>query len=498
MSRIFKRFAALLLVLTLALPLAACKKPSQAQKAAETDAVSVGSHTISAVMLNYFYMDAVTDWYSKYGTSLGLDASKPLNEQVMNKETGKTWADSFMEIALDNIKSTYALYDLAMADNFTISKNDQYTLDTTIDELKSMIEYYTKLYSSSGYTYPYTSVEQYLEAVYGAGATPENYIEYCRICTYANAYFTAYGDSLKYTPQQLQAYEKDKAERYNAYSFTMYYVNASDYESAADAKAVADQLATGGYADKAALDEAIKALAINADKKNPTLSKAYISTIYPNINTDYAQWVSDKARVPGELGVVARESTTGDATTVKGYYVILFEGLDENRYTMKTIRQILLAYEGGVLDSNTGVTTYPDKEMAEVKLEAEKLLLEFRAGTATELKFASLADKHTDESEAPEGGLYENTYRGQLVPAVEAWCFDPVRNPGDTSLVETEKGWYLMYFVSNSELTFRDHMITNDLRNEDISAWYKALLEKVSVTLLDDSFVNKALILSSL
>ncbi len=55
-----------------------------------------------------------------------------------------------------------------------------------------------------------------------------------------------------------------------------------------------------------------------------------------------------------------------------------------------------------------------------------------------------------------------------------------------------------MYFVSNSELTFRDHMITNDLRNEDIAAWYKDLLEKVSVTLLDDSFVNKALILNNL
>lgn len=498
MSKIFKRFAAVVLVLTMVLPLAACKKPTQAQKAMETNAVSVGSHTISAVMLNYFYMDAVTDWYSKYGTSLGLDISKPLNEQIMNKETGKTWADSFMEIALDNIKSTYALYDLAMADNFKISKNDQYTLDTTIKDLESMIEYYTKLYSSSGYTYPYTSAEQYLEAVYGAGATPENYIEYCRLCTYANAYFTAYGDSLKYTPQQLQAYEKDKAERYNAYSFTVYYVNAADFESAADAKAVADQLAAGGYADKTALDEAIKALSINADKKNPTLSKAYAKAIYPNIDANYVQWLADEARVPGELGVVARESTTGDNTTVKGYYVILFEGLDENRYFMPTIRQILLAYEGGVLDTETGVTTYPDKELAEVKLAAEKLLLEFRAGAATELQFSSLADKHTDESEAPAGGLYENMYRGQLVPQVEKWCFDAVRNPGDTSLVETEKGWYIMYFVGSSEISFRDHMITNDIRNEDIAAWYKDLLEKVSVDLLDDSFVNKALILNSL
>lgn len=495
MSTIFKRFAALLLVLTMVLPLAACKKPTEAEKAMATDAVSVGSHTLSAVMLNYFYMDAITDWYASYGTSLGLDISKPLNQQVINNETGKTWADSFLEITLDNIQSTYALYDLAMANNFTLPKDQQLSLDTAVKELDSMIAYYTKLYSDMGYTYPYTSAADYLEAVYGVGATAENYQEYCRICTYANAYYTAYGDSLKYTSQQLRKYEEDKSERYNSYSFTVYYLNASDFESAEDAKAVADQLAAGSYADKDAFDEAIKALAINADKK-PVLSDAYTYVLYANITKDYVAWLTDAARVPGEMGVVAKESTSGDTTTVKGYYVLRFDGLDNNQYLMKNIRHILLAYEGGVLDTTTGEMNYPEKEMAAVKLEAEKLLMEYRAGAMTELHFSSLANKHTDEANAPDGGLYENVCRGQLAPVVEEWCFDPTRNPGDTTLVESEKGWHLMYFVGNSEITFRDYMLTNDLRIEDISAWYESVLENVSITLLDDTYVNKGVVLS--
>lgn len=498
MSNIFKRFAVVLLVLTMVVSLAACKKveKSAAEKALETKAVSVGSHTLSAVMLNYFFMDAVTDWYSNYGASLGLDVSKPLNQQVINESTGKTWADSFMEMALDNIRSTYALYDLAMANNFALPKEDMLALDSTVTELESMIAYYVKLYKEMGYDYPYANAAEYLEAVYGAGATAENYMEYCRICTYADAYYTAYGDSLSYTGQQLLDFEKEQPERYNSYSFTVYYLSASDFDSAEKAKDAADQLAAGSYTDKAAFDEAIKALSINTGKDRPTLSNAYTSVLYANITGDYAQWLADSARVVGDMGVIAKASSVDSA--VSGYYVVRFDGMNDNREFMKTVRHILLAYEGGILDTTTGEMNYTDTEKAAVKLKAEKLLMEYRTGAMTELQFSSLADKHSDAADAPEGGLYKNVYRGKLDPAVESWVFDPARNSGDNTLVEGETGWHLLYFVGNSEISFRDQMITNDLKVEDISAWYQALMEKMTINLLDDSFVNKALVLNNL
>ena len=38
-----------------------------------------------------------------------------------------------------------------------------------------------------------------------------------------------------------------------------------------------------------------------------------------------------------------------------------------------------------------------------------------------------------------------------MVEAFNAWIFDPTRLPGDTGIVQTNYGFHIMYFVSNSE-----------------------------------------------
>lgn len=75
-------------------------------------ALTVGDHEISNAELNYFYMSAINSFNSNYGSyaaMLGLDTSKPLNEQVINNDTGLTWADDFLNTAKDNARSAYAL-----------------------------------------------------------------------------------------------------------------------------------------------------------------------------------------------------------------------------------------------------------------------------------------------------------------------------------------------------------------------------------------------------
>lgn len=70
-----------------------------------TVALTVGDHEISNAELNYFYMSAINNFNSNYGSyaaMLGLDTSKPLNEQVINNDTGLTWADDFLNTAKDN------------------------------------------------------------------------------------------------------------------------------------------------------------------------------------------------------------------------------------------------------------------------------------------------------------------------------------------------------------------------------------------------------------
>ena len=60
-----------------------------------TTALTVGNHELNSIEMNYFFMDAVNNFYSSYGSyasMFGLDVTKPLNEQVVDEEAGLTWA----------------------------------------------------------------------------------------------------------------------------------------------------------------------------------------------------------------------------------------------------------------------------------------------------------------------------------------------------------------------------------------------------------------------
>lgn len=58
-------------------------------------ALTVNSHSISPVELNYFYVDAINEFVNMYSNWISyiLDTSTPLNEQFYEQTTGTTWAD---------------------------------------------------------------------------------------------------------------------------------------------------------------------------------------------------------------------------------------------------------------------------------------------------------------------------------------------------------------------------------------------------------------------
>ena len=43
--------------------------------------------------------------------------------------------------------------------------------------------------------------------------------------------------------------------------------------------------------------------------------------------------------------------------------------------------------------------------------------------------------------------------------------------------------------------TYRDQLLTEDLRAADVEAWYKALVEATKAELLDATYVNRSLVL---
>lgn len=473
--------------------------------------VTVGSHTLNAVQLNYYFVDAAQDFYSDYyyyASALKLDFSKPLNRQTYGDQT---LSDVILANAQASIKSVYAVYELALSKGYELPEDEVEEIENELQTLSL----YAPLYG-------YSDADAFLRATYGNGADTESYREYATINQIAKSYYNEYADSLDYTDEEIRNYESaNDREKYNDFTsltYATYYMaytlwaptndsdgNTIDYtesqlnDARNSAKAAAESLAAGSYADPDAFDEAIAALEINKDKTSGITCTRNEDTIYTSVNTLFREWLVDAERKEGDMTVIPRTTTDDDdVETVVGYYVVRFGSLNENKFATKNVRHILIAFEGGSYNSSTGQTTYTDAEKEAALEKAEKLYNEWKDGDATEESFIALvADNSTDSGSNENGGLYEDVYPGQMVEKFDEFCYDESRKPGDTGIVESSYGYHIMYFVGDSELTYRDYLIKTTMSSEDLEKWMDDLLDAQTYELLTDRYVKKNLILQT-
>ena len=475
-----------------------------------TAATINGDTKISAAELNHYYMDTVNQFmnqFSNYLSLTGLDSTKPLDEQIQNEETNTTWADYFLQDATKRMKSVYAVYNDAVAQGYTLSDTAKTQLDMTVSNMAA----YAKIYG-------YPDANSYIKAVYGQGCNEETYRQYAEIQLIASEYAKDHSESLTYDDAALRAAEAENFNAYSSYSYHSYFVGASHfYEGGttdADGKTTySDEEKQAGLkaAEKAAqdlldqkpataeeFDKAIGAMSINAD--TDAKSTVFDRVLYSQIGQIFRDWVTDAQRTAGDMTAIPNETetTNEDGTTTKtvtGYYVVMFDGSTDNTFPLVNVRHILVPYEGGTTGEN-GQKTYTDEEKAAAKTKAEELLAQFTSGETTEDAFAALAKENsTDGGSKENGGLYEDVYPGQMVRNFNDWCFDESRKPGDTGIVESDYGVHVMYFVGDSETTYRDYMITNELRSADMAKWEESLAETVTVELVDTSRVNTDLVI---
>lgn len=477
-----------------------------------TVALTVGNHEISNAEMNYFFVDAVnnfTQTYGSYASMFGLDMTKPLNEQFVDEEAGTTWADDFMTTATDTAKSIYAMYDAAMAAGHTLTEAELATLEGNLSNMKAY-----------GLIYGYQNMTDYLKAMYGNGSTEKSFRTYMETNMLAQSYYNAYIAGLTYDDAALRAADAEDPAAYNAYSYNYYNVNVSkfmtggtedengnvtytDEERDAAVKA-AEEAANALTAEEIEtvedLDAAIAAMEVNAESENAA-STVMTDVAKASVMGVMRDWVTDPARKVGDITVIENANTTTaedgtESKIVSGYYVVMFTGMNDNTFGLKNVRHILVKFQGGAYDATTGVTTYNEQERASAKLKAEELLSDWKSGKASEATFAEMANANSDDGDGTTGGLYENIYPGQMVTAFNDWCFDEIRKPGDTDIIETEYGYHVMYFVGDSETTYRDYQIEKVLRSQDSEAWYNGLIEAITVTEGNTQYVSTDLVLS--
>ena len=475
-------------------------------------AVTVGDHEVSSVELNYFFIDTVNDYINQFGeyASYLLDTTTPLNKQVIDKETGETLADSLLKAAESTLKRTYALYDLAMEKGFKLDEEDEKAIDTLVTNM----EFYAMYYG-------YGDVKSYLQGIYGNGSEVESYREYQRINLIADRYYAEYAETLDYNDEQIREYEagkdgegenaKDRFHNFSSVTYSYYYVacnkwapekddkgNKIEYtadqlkEAREKAKAAADALAAGKFEDLAAFDKAIGEMEINKDEKTKPTASRFEDQLVPQVShNDVREWLISKDLKEGDLTVIENSTGEGDKKEVKGYYVVRFGSLDENRFNLKDVRHILIKFEGGKYNSTTGQTTFTDAEKKAALEKAEKIYNEWVKSGASEEDFKDLVEEHSgDTASVEDGGLYENVYPGQMVEKFEDFCYDENRKAGDHGIVESTYGYHIMFFVGDSDVTYRDFMIKAELRADELEEWLDDLVEKLDYELVTKKHVE--------
>jgi len=182
---------------------------------------TIGDHKLTNSMLQMFYWMRVYDFIeytNGYTSYYGLDLSKPLDEQVYDKDTGKTWQQYFLENALDEWKSYIALDDMAAQAGFALPEDYQKQLDNMEADMTEKI-------AASGFE----SLEAMLQSDMGKGVTVADYKEYLRLYYVSNLYFTEMTEDLEIEESEIQAwYEANKAQMESSYGLTQDIGNLTD------------------------------------------------------------------------------------------------------------------------------------------------------------------------------------------------------------------------------------------------------------------------------
>ena len=342
------------------------------------------------------------------------------------------------------------------------------------------------------------STKEYLKLVFGSTMTVSTFKQMAELDDVSSHYMQHYQDELTYTDSDLESYYNENKDSFDvaAYEY-IYFKGTAASTTDADGKTVEPTDEENAAAKELAAANAAAALERYNDGEDlKTIAESYDNATYYSQDAGskgsgaLADWLFDDARQSGDCDVVDSDPNT---------YVVLFHSVGRQTYNTIDVRHIL--FQPDTTDLNSESETYDADLQArrdEAKAKAEDALAQWKAGDATEDSFAALAtEKTTDTGSKDNGGLYENVYPGQMVSAFNNWCFDSSRKPGDTGIVETNYGYHVMYFVGQSEETYREYLIKTDLETDAYNTWYNTLVESVDMTVGDTSHIRTDLVLSA-
>ena len=422
---------------------------------------------------NYYdYVTYVYSYNSDYASVLLPDSSKPLDSQTYDED--RTWKDYFEDYALENLTRQVALYNEGHEVGFEMSEEDVAALNEELNNLET-----------SATTYGYASVDKYVAAYYGKSVTFEILKKNLEYVTYAEKYEEYYKNSLEYTDEEIDAQYESEKEMYDKYHFryiTVFsedvdedaYEDEDELQAAEDAAADAAHEKAEEYASRIKAGESIIDIAREYDSEKYAEDDSTLRDYNGDVlGSVYGPWLRDEARVSGDVAVF-------DIST--GTYVVQYESRDDNHYQTVNMRAI------AIIQDSVSASDYEDEENDDAynaaveeaknnaKTKAEELYQEWKENGGGEDEFAQLAIDNSGDSQASEGGLWENVYEGQYSSTINDWLYDESRQEGDTTIIYSEDAgaYFILYFKGYGEL-YAEYLAETDLRNTAINEWDDAL-----------------------
>lgn len=382
----------------------------------DTVVATMGEHTLTNGQLQVFYWTQVYDFlnnYSYYLNYMGLDYTKPLDQQTCFYDKELTWQQYFLEGALNAWKQYQALYNEANKAGYELPEAEQ----TYLAELEKTLKETAEKYEFAG-------PDELLAANNGEGCTLADYRFYLERYYLGNLYFGSLAEKLEATDDEIAKYFEENK----------------------------DDLAKDGVTKDSGLLLDLRHILLTPE--GGTKGDDGKTTVYSDEEWEAcrkaAQALLDKwlegDKTADSFAELAKENSKDKNTASQGG---LIQFVGKNELATVDVRHILVMPKGGTKSEDGKTTVYSDEEWEACRKAAQDILDEYLAGEQTEERFGELANEKSEDKDGKvtDGGLYADVAKGKMVQPFEDWIFDGSREPGETGLVKTEYGYHVMYFV---------------------------------------------------
>ena len=167
---------------------------------------TIGDKVLTNAQLQLYYRAQVIEllnYYGSYISSIGLDYTKPLSEQMHPEETEKTWEQYMLEIAIETWQNYQTVAILAENAGFVMGSEWQESLDAMPADLAEQA-------ASDGYD----SAEALLKDVIGPACSEQIYLDYVYLAYLSNAYYLSVEESLVPSMEDIEAYFAEHEEAF--------------------------------------------------------------------------------------------------------------------------------------------------------------------------------------------------------------------------------------------------------------------------------------------